>query len=195
MENLARIITALDPTTRNYTVIYEELKAITKEFGPITHIAKADTIIINLGKILLEGFDMGTMFITLNYLDHSYSIHQEGEDKLHPHVSDDYYLCEGKGEVAIRNSLYSNHYHNFCLIVFRILHTYVPLSAYYDLYDDEKDICNECGDYIEEGEGFVCDECEDLVHGDCLKHVSNYGDVCNKCFKILKDKEKNEKED
>ena len=117
------------------SAIYLDLRALESEFEEVEIDLKTHELVVTTDAIELDGVLLGEFQIRLTWTDIGDSSppyrvvaldpHPSArrDDVTHPHVQDEQ-LCEGEGRTAIAAALADSRFHDFFLLVNRLLHTY-----------------------------------------------------------------------
>jgi hypothetical protein len=172
--------------------IHEELLALDAEFAGVKIDLRKTTVTVNTEPITLEGVYLGAFGIELDwqqlgqtgpYVIRSLDPHPaaSNSDADHPHV-DNFQLCEGEGQAAIRGALAEGRLVDFFMVVRQILSTYNSSSAYVSLDAWFSSSCEECSGSVDEDEGFSCSGCESYICGSCAADCCTCETcVCSSC--------------
>jgi hypothetical protein len=170
-------------TTRE---IFDDLVALSDEFGEARIDAAAKEIFVVTDSIALDGLDLGRFRIVLNWsqiASRSGAYHVESadgrtsgvdEDVIHPHVRDGA-LCEGDGRPAILAALASGRILDFFTIVARTLATYNAHNAFLTTDRWHGVACSDCDSFVDEDDRACCELCESDLCGDCATSCADCG--------------------
>jgi len=190
IDELVQVRTRLDgghrvanvPTERD---IFADLRALNTEFDEVQIDIPNTTIAVETDRIVLRKIDLGPFRIVLDWSKLSrHRLYQviaqdpnpaaSSSETTHPHVRDGY-LCEGDGQLPIRNALQQGRLLDFFILVRQVLETYSPDTAYVKLTDWDGRDCADCGRLVRDDDCVRCERCGDEVCSDCSTS-------CNNCF-------------
>lgn len=158
--------------------LYEELTSLFEEFLRVEFDLPRKIITVCTERIVLGDLDLGPFEISLKFaeltLPQAYLItavepYPSAADchVPHPHVSGST-LCEGEGQVAIRQALFEGRIGDFFMLIRQILRTYNSSSAYQALEAWHGTSCTDCGDVVNEDDRCDCERCGSGLCGRCV---------------------------
>lgn len=194
IDEMARQLPAVDERDgATQRQVYEDLAALEKEFGDVKIDLKHQRLQVTTEPIVLEGVDLGSFTIKLDwrYLGESspYEVIANdphpaaaSEETTHPHVQENQ-LCEGEGRVPLRRALEQGRLFDFFLIVGQLLQTYNSSSAYVALDRWHGVDCHDCGACVNEDQRTTCESCLRQVCDDCSQSCTDCGkEFCSGCM-------------
>jgi len=175
--------------------IFEDLLAIEQEFAAVEVQLKEARISVTTESINLERTYLGPFRISLSWnrigqAGSPYDVAAtdpqpaaSSSDIVHPHVNGER-LCEGEGNLPIREALKQGRLLDFFTIVHQTLTTYNSESAYVQLSHWNGIDCSDCGYTLADDEDrYGCPQCCDCFCSQCV--TSCYGcdtDHCKGCL-------------
>ncbi len=178
--------------------ILADLRALSGEFDEVKVSMKQQVVTVLTDPIELEGIDFGQFEIVLDWQyigdTGAYDViavqsnsAASNEDTTHPHVQNNS-LCEGEGQVPIRNALAEGRLFDFFVLVRQILETYNPASAYVNLEDWFGAECPDCGRTMHDDESSLCEPCSTTTCCDCTSGCGSCDDrFCSECIRTCPD--------
>jgi len=174
--------------------LFEEIDAITKEYGEDNVEFRNGKLTVNIGNVTLtdheEDVDLGRFTIQIHLssplpLD---KIEVSSRDDIcsesgyiHPHISG-VQLCMGDGEEPAYEAICSGRLHDFFLILESTLKTYNPESPYKELSDwynpnhDGECFCDFCERWVPDDVIVCCDKCDTVCCDECAEGI-----MCRDC--------------
>jgi len=163
--------------------IARDLDQLETEFHEWDYDEKTQDLSVRTEDIELEGMSLGAFEVKLHLSRlvrpdpvASYSIialdpnPASGRDGItHPHVSDER-LCPGDATSPIRAALEAGRICDFFLLVRSVLQTYNAHSAYVPLDSWNGLPCHDCGDTMNDDEGFCCQSCDENFCESCSSY-------------------------
>ena len=176
------------PTLRE---LMEDLYQVQQEFGRLEINRAEATLSVFTDPIVLENIYLGDFEIRLHYDALAHLREAEafriialnphcpaGNDLVtHPHVSDEH-LCMGDATAAIHCALSSGRLCDALLLVKSVLETYNSSSPYVPLNKWSGDPCYDCGEHMDEEDGYYCENCQHDFCGGCVETF----DCCDRSY-------------
>ena len=181
------------------STIYLDLRALIHEFEEVevdlhTHELAVTTDTIELDEVVLGAFQIRLKWSDIGQTAPPYRIvaldpHPAArrDDVTHPHVQDER-LCEGDGHTAIDAALAGSRFHDFFLLVNRLLHTYGRGHAYIEIEDWDGTPCADCGTCIDDDERCCCNGCDSILCDSCSLSCHRCdSSFCAECLRPCED--------
>ncbi|WP_417850275.1 hypothetical protein [Thalassoglobus sp.] len=178
--------------------LYEELQSLADEFIEVDIDRALKEVVVFTDRVVLEGIDLGQFEIRLSITrireSQPYRVMAiesntaSSDDNVpHPHIQGEN-LCVGDGLPSINNALATGRLCDFFLTVRQILQTYNASSAYVALEDWNGVTCGDCGEMVDSGDSYCCENCHSRTCDYCTRSCNECDvSLCCECSDVCKD--------